>query len=41
MQAAQRSSRRNGKTGEVAFVDIQNPRQVEELLRSMGKDERW
>jgi hypothetical protein len=41
MQAAQRSSKRNGKAGVVAFLDIQNPRQVEELLRSMGKDERW
>ena len=40
-QAAQRSSGKNRRQGEIAFVDIQNPRQVEELLRSMGKDERW
>jgi len=41
IQAAQRSSGKSRRGGEIAFVDIENPRQVEELLRSMGRDERW
>ena len=41
MRAVQRSSGKHGKADEIAFVDIPNPRQVEELLRSMEREKRW
>jgi hypothetical protein len=41
LQAAQRSSGKSGKGGQIAFIDVENPKQVEDLLRSLVRDERW